>query len=121
MRRFRYHIGTLVIVVLVLGVAFAALRESNDMWDSVVFTLTAGTLLTSVVVAIHQTEKRRAFWLGFALFGAAYLGLSLIPSIETRLLTTKALTYMDSRLPRSIPNGVGLGYFDFDSDGDIDI
>ena len=30
MRRFRFHIRTLVIVVLFLGVGFAALRES---WD----------------------------------------------------------------------------------------
>jgi hypothetical protein len=121
MRRFRYHIGTLVVLVLVLGVAFAALRESNDMWDSGVFTLTVGTFLTSMLLAIHQTEKRRAFWLGFALFGAAFLALSLIPSIETRLLTTKAFKYLDSKLPRSTANGLGLGYVDFDSDGDVDI
>jgi hypothetical protein len=121
MTRFRYHIGTLVILVLVLGVAFAALRESNDMWDSGVFTLTVGTFLTSVLRCIHQTEKRRAFWLGFALFGAAYLALSLIPSIESRLLSTKALKYLDSKLPRSTPNGVGVAYADFDSDGDMDI
>jgi hypothetical protein len=30
MRRLRFHIATLVILVLVLGVGFAALRESND-------------------------------------------------------------------------------------------
>ena len=45
MRRFRFHLGTLVIVVLVLGVGFAALRESNEIWDSGVFTLTLGVLL----------------------------------------------------------------------------
>jgi hypothetical protein len=30
MRRLRFHLGTLVIVVLLLGVGFAALRESNE-------------------------------------------------------------------------------------------
>ena len=44
MRRFRFHIGTLVILVLFLGVGFAALRESNDIWDSSIFTLTLGVL-----------------------------------------------------------------------------
>ena len=39
MRRFRFHIGTLVILVLLLGVGFAALRESNETWDSSIFSL----------------------------------------------------------------------------------
>jgi hypothetical protein len=91
MRHFPFHLSTLVILVLVLGVGFAALRESNEIWDSAIFTLTLGILLISILLGIHRTEKKRVFWLGFALFGAAYLGPSLIPSIESRLITTKAL------------------------------
>jgi len=98
MRRFRFHIGTLVILVLLLGVGFAALRESNETWDSSIYSITLGVLLTSILLAIHRTEKRRAFWLGFALFGSAYLGLSLVPSIEPRLITTKALAYLDETI-----------------------
>src|SRR5262249_26275170 len=104
---------------LVLGVSLAALRESNEIWDSGVFTLTLVILLTSVLLAIHRTEQRRAFWLGFALFGAAYLGLTLVPPIESRLITTKALAYIDSKVPRSIP--AGIAYFDYDNDGDMDL
>ncbi len=37
--------------------------------------------------------------MGFALFGSGYVGLSLIPSIESRLITTKALAYLDSKVP----------------------
>jgi len=92
MRRFRFHLGTLVI----LGVGFAALRESDETWDSSIFSLTLGMLSVSILLAIHRTEQRRALWLGFALFGWTYLGLSLVPSIESRLLTTKALAYLDS-------------------------
>jgi|BogFormECP12_OM1_1039635.scaffolds.fasta_scaffold128766_1 cbb3-type cytochrome oxidase subunit 3 len=97
MRRFRFHLGTLVILVLLLGVGFAAVRESNETWDSSIFTITLGVLLISILLAIHRTERRRAFWLGFALFGSAYMGFSLAPSIESRLLTTKALAYLDSK------------------------
>jgi hypothetical protein len=121
MRRFRFHLGTLVILVLVLGVGFAALRESDEVWDSGVFTLTLGILLTSVLLAVHRTEKRRAFWLGFALFGSAYLGVSLVPSLESRLITTKALAHIDSKVPRSNPVGMGLAYADYDNDGKLDL
>jgi hypothetical protein len=68
MRRLRFHLGTLVILVLLSGVGFGALRESNEIWDSCIFSFTLGLLLISVLLAIHQAEKRRAFWLGFALY-----------------------------------------------------
>ena len=97
MRRFRFRIGTLLILIVVLGVGFAALRESNDIWDSGVFTLVLGALLVSILLAIHRNESRRAFWLGFALFGAAYLVMSLVQPIGSRLITTKMLAYIDSR------------------------
>jgi hypothetical protein len=99
MKRLRFHIGTLVILVPLLGICFASLRESNQIWDSTIFTLILGVLLTSILLVIHCTESRRAFWLGFALFGSAYLGLSLIPSIGHRLITTKALHYLYSKVP----------------------
>jgi hypothetical protein len=102
MRRFRFHLGTLVLVVLVIGTGLAALRESNQVWDSGTFTLVLSVLLGSVLLAVHRTERRRAYWLGFALFGAAYMRLSLDPPIESRLVTTKALAFMDSRVPRSM-------------------
>jgi hypothetical protein len=119
MKRFRFHLGTIVILILILGVCFAALREANETWDSIIFSITLGVLLFSILLAIHRTEERRAFWLGFALFGSAYLGFSLIPSIEPRLITTKALTFLNSKLPRSIP--AGFAYADFDNDGKMDL
>ena len=39
------------------------------------------------------------FWLGFAVCGWIYMGLSVVPSIESRLVTTKALAYLDSKVP----------------------
>jgi hypothetical protein len=99
MRRFRFNIASLLVVVLLVAVGFAALRESNEVWDSGVFTLTLSVLLVSILFAIHRAESRRAFWIGFALFGWIYLGFSLVPSVESRLITTKALTYLDAKVP----------------------
>jgi hypothetical protein len=121
MKRFRFHIGTLVIFVLILGVGLAALRESNETWDRSVFSITLGMLLISILLTVHRTEKRRAFWLGFALFGSVYLGLSLIPSIESRLITSRGLAYLGSKVPRSSPAGAGFVYFDYDNDGSMDL
>jgi hypothetical protein len=104
MSRIRFNIASLLVVVLVLGVGFAALRESNDLWDSGLFTLTLVVLLVSILLAVHRTEARRGFWVGFALFGSGYLALSLVPSIESRLMTTKGLAYLDSKVPRGSLN-----------------
>ena len=119
MRRFRFHIGAIAILILVLGVGFAALRESNETWDSSIFSLTVVVLSIAVLLAVHRIEKRRAFWLGFAVFGSAYLAISLVPSIESRLITTKALTFLDSKVARSIATGVA--YFDKNNDGFLDL
>jgi hypothetical protein len=106
MRRLRFRIGTLSILIIALSLGLAALRDSNDAWDGAIFSLTLGALLVSILNAIYRCEKRRAFWVGFALFGLSYLGLSLVPPIESRLITTKALAYIDSKVPRSNPAGL---------------
>jgi hypothetical protein len=98
MHRFRFRLGTLLILIIVLGVGLAALRESNDIWDSGVFTLALSALLISILLAIHRNESRLAFWIGFALFGWAYLVMSLVPSIGSRLITTRALALLESKI-----------------------
>ena len=98
MKHIRFSIASLLLVVLFVAVGFAALRESNETWNSRVFTLTLAALLISILLAVHRTESRRTFWIGFALFGWIYLGLFLVPSIESRLITTKAFAYLDSKL-----------------------
>lgn len=119
MKRIRFNIASLLVVVLVVAVSFAGLREATELWDSGLFTLTLVVLLVSILLAIHRTEKRRAYWLGFALFGWIYLGLTLVPSIESTLITTKGLACLDSKLARSIQ--AELGYFDYDKDGLMDL
>jgi len=104
MSRIRFNIASLLVVVVVFAVGIAALREANEIWDSGLFTLTLGVLLISILIAIHRAESRRAFWIGFALFGTTYLALSLVPSIESRLATTKVLAYLDSKVPGRTQN-----------------
>jgi hypothetical protein len=99
MQRFRFTIGSLIGFIVICGVAFAALKESTDWWERGTFSLTVASLVVSVLLAVHRTGERRAFWLGFALFGGCYLGLSLIPPIESRLISSQALADLHARLP----------------------
>src|SRR4051812_45422317 len=99
MRRFRFTIASLLGVVLFVAVAFAALREATALWDSGVFTMTACLLLASVLLAVHRAGEARAYWVGFVLFGVAYLAASLIPPVEARLATSRGLAYLDSKIP----------------------
>jgi hypothetical protein len=95
MRDPRYNIASMLGAISFVAVGFAALREANDQWDSGLFSLTLGILLNAVLLAVRRTEARRAFWIGFALFGWGYLCLSLISSTESRLITTQALAYLE--------------------------
>jgi hypothetical protein len=99
MSRLRFSIASLLGLVLFLAVGLAALRAADDLWDSAVFTGTLVILLIAVLLAVHRTERQRAFWLGFAVFGWVALAASLVPPIEARLLTTKLLAYLDSKVP----------------------
>ena len=94
MKRIRFNIASLLVVVLFVAVGFAGLREASEIWESGLFSLTLVVLLISILLAIHRTETRRAFWLGFAIFGWIYVALTLVPSIESRMITTRA-----ARLP----------------------
>jgi hypothetical protein len=114
MNRIRFTIASLLVVVLLVAVGFAALREASDLWDRGVFTLALAVLLVSILFAVHRTGSERAFWLGFALFGWGYLGLSLVPSIEPRLLMAKALAHLDSKVP-----GRSVGVRAFSPDGKL--
>ena len=99
MKWLRFSIASLLGLVLFVAVSVAALRASTDAWDSGILGLTLLMLLTAVLLAVHCTDLRRAYWIGFALFGWAYLVVSLVPSLESRLPTTKGLAYLDAKLP----------------------
>ncbi len=99
MQRIRFSIGSLIGFIVICGIAFAALKESNDWWEKGTFTLMVLVLLTSALLAVHRSGARRGFWVGFALFGSVYLGLSLIPAVESRLVTSQGLGYLHSKLP----------------------
>ena len=119
MRWFRFSIAGLLGVILFAGVGLAALRAASAPWDGAVFGATLLILTTSILLAVHRDQARRAFWIGFALFGWVYLAASLIPPVEARLPTTRGLAFLDAKRPRVNPTGFAMA--DFDADGTMDI
>jgi hypothetical protein len=97
MRWFRIRIASLLGLVLFVAVAIAALRASDDAWDSGVFGATVVCLLLAVLLAIHREGRRRAYWLGFSLFGWAYVVGCLVPGVVERLPTSKGLAFLESK------------------------
>ena len=64
MRWFRFNIAGLIVFIMVCGVGFAALKESSDLWEHGVFSLTLLILVTAVLLAIHRTGVAGRFGLG---------------------------------------------------------
>jgi hypothetical protein len=119
MRRFRFSIGSVLLLVLVLAVGFAALRAATALWDSALLGGSIVLLLTSALLVVHRRLEKRAFWLGFSIFGWAYLLASLIAPVESRLPTSKLLAFLDTKWPKSVGNT--FTFVDFDADGTLDL
>ena len=113
----RFTIRRMMIILPIIAVGFAALREPfSEVWASVAFALTVIVLLTATIGAIL---KREASWVGFALFGWASLSLPfgpLRPSDAVPIptpLTTMLLKAASVRLHRGLtmpPGGSTVEY-----------
>ena len=73
MNRLRLTIANLMIVVLSVGLGFAALRNADEFWASATYTLAILAVSAAVVVAVARKGQARLTWLGFAMFGGASL------------------------------------------------
>ena len=96
----RFSILTLMGCVLACGIGFAALRDANPIWASVMGLATLALLGVAVLGIVHRRGRKRAWWLGFALFGGLYHLLAAGPWVAdvTRptLPTTQLLDYTHS-------------------------
>lgn len=78
MTKLRISISYLMTVIVLIGLAFAALRTPNPLCAGVVTTLTVDGLLLVAIAAIVKKGNERLPWLGFALFGSGYYALHFI-------------------------------------------
>jgi hypothetical protein len=81
-RATRFSIGNLLAVIAILGVALAAMRNPSYLWANATFTVALAAIVAAVVNVVVGRGARRAYWLGFALFGGTYLAICSIPLLR---------------------------------------
>jgi hypothetical protein len=108
MMRVRVPIAALMGVVLLIALGCAALRSGSALWASILLTVDFVLLGFASLAIAYRRGARRAWWVGFAVFGWGYLGLAFGPwtaeNVAPRLATTAFLDAMFYRLgatPRS--------------------
>lgn len=77
--RFQFSLRAMLVAIAVCSVATAALRSGDWLWARILFTLTLGLHLAAVLGVVYRTGGRRAFWIGFALFGWSYFAAGYLP------------------------------------------
>jgi hypothetical protein len=97
----RFTIGAMMAFVLVFGLALAALRNASDAWAGVLLCLTLLLLGAAILGAIYRRDGRQAYWVGFALFGCAYMLVQYVPKLWDQavepLPTAPLLAYLHER------------------------
>jgi hypothetical protein len=98
----RFNIRGVMSVILGLAVAFAALRNADDYWSGGLLFVTLILMGTAILAVVYERGRSQAGWLGFLVFGGAYLALSLgqLPSAEVsaKLPTTRFIRYAHARV-----------------------
>ena len=104
MIRPRVSLSGLIVGVLACGLGLAALRNASPTWAGSILLLTLGLLAVAVIGVVHRREERRAWWLGFALFGWGFAALVLAPWSKPEALPFSML--VDRLYPRVSPTKV---------------
>jgi hypothetical protein len=97
-----FNIRGLMSVILGLAVAFAALRNADVYWSGGLLIVNLILMGTAILAVVYERGQSQAGWLGFLVFGGAYLALSIgqLPSAEVsaKLPTTRFITYAHARV-----------------------
>jgi hypothetical protein len=89
MKTIAFSIRGLLAAVTLIAVGLFALLNASPLWDSIIVSLTLLLLLTALLSLACRPGPRRAFWIGFAIFGWGYLILVDGP-IVARDLTVRS-------------------------------
>ena len=77
-RLFQFSVRGMLWAVTILAIGIAALLNANGIWLGLTWALALYALTAAGFLFIYRRGEQRAFWLGFAVFGALYLLLFLV-------------------------------------------
>jgi hypothetical protein len=106
MRFLQFTIGRLALVVIIAAVTFAALKQPEEASAAAMSTLVLATMGLAILGVVYRRERRRAFWVGYLIFGGGYLVASTAPGLKEAMrprLVTSAL--IDASFPKIHPKG----------------
>ena len=72
MNRFRFSIGSFLVVVSALGLGLGAIVSQSEAATALAFTAFMSMLGLAAAIALSPRAERRAFCTGFAIFGLIY-------------------------------------------------
>ena len=107
MGRLRYSIAGMMVLVLAVSLGFASLRFPSEPMAGAVLLLTLGAFALAVLAAVYRRGERRAFWVGFALFGWGYMALTAGAWWESGADRSRLITslILDQISPYFLPGG----------------
>jgi hypothetical protein len=114
MGRPHFSIASLLVVIGVVGIALAALRNPSYLWANVTFSVAIAAIVLAIINTIYARGADRAYWLGFALCGGTYLAICSVPglrdTVNPRLATEVIFDLIYTRVaPPPPPPGQQLG------------
>src|SRR5262249_15368813 len=78
-------------LVVVLGAGLAALKNASELWAWAVRLFTLGLLATAILGVLYRRGTRRAWWVGFALFGWGYEAMECVPWLPPATPSSRVL------------------------------
>jgi hypothetical protein len=107
MRRLRFTISGLIVVIVIVAVALAAIRSGSSAWAGAMLSITFFAMICSLLGIAFGRGMRRVYWSGFALLGWSYLLFMYAPwlamNIGQFLLAPNLFEYLDEVLHGNAP------------------
>jgi hypothetical protein len=113
MKRLRFTIGELILVVIVVAIGLAAIHSGSAIWAGVMTSIAFFVIITSILGVVFGRGMRRVYWSGFALLGWSYILLAYTPSLRPYvgrfLLAPNLFDYLAEVLHAQGQGGTGGG------------
>lgn len=77
-----FSLATLLMVTTCAAIGFLALIQAGWLWTRCVFFVALIILLSSLICVCFFRGSRRAFWIGFAIFGWAHFLIFNLPMLQ---------------------------------------